>query len=103
MTAPVAHFLYKLTPPRLTFPSDMTEDEGAIMQEHFGYWERLIRERQAVAYGPVMDPEGTYGLAVVEVEDEATASSIAENDPAITSNAGFRFELHQMPDAIVRP
>jgi hypothetical protein len=37
------------------------------------------------------------------VDDEATAKGIAENDPATTSNAGFRFELHQMPDAIVRP
>jgi uncharacterized protein len=81
----------------------MTEEEGAIMQEHFGYWVGLIKERRAVAYGPVMDPKGTYGIAVVEVEDEATANSIAENDPAITANAGFQLELYQMPDAIVRP
>jgi hypothetical protein len=99
----MAHFLYRLIPPRPTFPGDMTADEGAIMQEHFGYWGGLIEGRRAVAYGPVMDPRGSYGIAVVEVDDEATASSIAENDPAIASNAGFRFELHQMPDAIVRP
>jgi uncharacterized protein YciI len=98
----MAHFLYKLIPPRPTFPGDMTDGEGAIMQEHFAYWERLIKARQAVAYGPVMDPEGSYGIAVIEVEDEAAATGIAENDPAITSNAGFRFELHPMPDAIVR-
>jgi uncharacterized protein YciI len=99
----MAHFVYRLIPPRPTFLGDMTQDEGAIMQEHFGYWEQLIKERQAVAYGPVMDPKGTYGIAVVEVEDEAAANRIAENDPAITSNADFRFELYQMPDAIVRP
>jgi uncharacterized protein len=98
----VAHFLYKLIPPRPTFPADMTEDEGAIMQEHFGYWAGLIEERQAVAYGPVMDPKGTHGIAVVEVDDEANARRIAENDPAITSDAGFGFEVHPMPDAIVR-
>lgn len=99
----MAHFLYKLIPPRPTFPSDMTEDEGAIMQEHFGYWGKLISERRAVVYGPVMDPKGTYGVAVVEVEDEAAAQRIAEGDPAIRSDAGFGFEVHQMPDAIVRP
>ena len=99
----MAHFLYKLVPPRPTFPADMTEAEGAIMQEHFGYWGRLVGERQAVVYGPVMDPNGTYGIAVVEVEDEANAQRIAENDPAITSDAGFGFELHAMPDAIARP
>jgi hypothetical protein len=99
---PMAHFLYKLIPPRPTFPADMTEEEGPIMQEHFGYWSRIIRERQAVAYGPVMDPKGTYGIAVLEVEDDTTATRIAENDPAIISNAGFDFELHPMPDAIAR-
>jgi uncharacterized protein len=98
----MVHFLYKLIPPRPTFPADMTEEEGAVMQEHFGYWSRVIGERQGVAYGPVMDPKGTYGIAVLEVEDDAAAARIAENDPAITSNAGFDFELHPMPDAITR-
>jgi uncharacterized protein len=99
----VAHFLYKLIPPRPTFPGDMTEAEGGIMEEHFGYWATAINDRQAVAYGPVMDPQATYGIAVLEVDDEAAARSLAENDPAITSGAGFAFELHPMPDAIVRP
>jgi uncharacterized protein len=97
------HFLYKLVPPRPTFPGDMTEAEGAIMQEHFGYWSRLVGERRVVIYGPVMDPKGSYGIAVVEVDDDADARQIAENDPAIMSNAGFGFELHPMPDAIARP
>jgi uncharacterized protein len=35
---PMAHFLFKLIPPRPTFPGDMTEEEGAIMEDHFGYW-----------------------------------------------------------------
>jgi uncharacterized protein len=98
----VAHFLYKLIPPRPTFPADMTDEEGAIMQEHFAYWSGLVGERRAVVYGPVMDPAGTYGVAVVEVVDDAGGRRIAENDPAIMANAGFRFELHPMPDAIAR-
>ena len=99
----MAHFLYKLIPPRPTFPAEMTEKEGAVMQKHFGYWAGLIVDRRAVAYGPVMDPMGTYGVAVVEVDDEVAATSIARGDPAITANAGFGFEVHPMPDAIVRP
>ena len=98
----MTHYFFKLIPPRPTFPFDMTEAEGAIMQEHFVYWGKVIDDRKAVAYGPVMDPKGTYGIAIVEVEDEGTARSIAENDPAIRSNAGFRFEMYQMPDAVVR-
>ncbi len=49
------HFLIKLIPPRPTFPMDMTEAEGAIMQEHFGYWRELIAEREAVPCSQVMD------------------------------------------------
>jgi hypothetical protein len=70
------------------------------MQAHFGYWADLTAERKAVCYGPVM---GTYGIAVVEVSDEATARRIATDDPAIRSTAGFSFELHPMGDSIVRP
>ena len=50
-----------------------------------------------------MDSKGTYGIAVLEVADESTARNIAENDPAIKAEAGFSFESHKMPDAIVRP
>jgi uncharacterized protein YciI len=99
----VAHFLYKLIPPRPTFPADMTDDEGAIMQEHFGYWAGLIEQRRVVAYGPVMDPNGNYGVAVLDVDDDAAAQRLAQDDPAIRSDAGFGFEVHPMPDAIVRP
>jgi hypothetical protein len=49
-----------------------------------------------------MDPEGSYGIAVVEVAGEAEARSLAENDPAIKSNAGFNFKIYEMPDAMVR-
>jgi uncharacterized protein len=97
------HFLYTLIPPRPTFPADMSEAEGAIMQAHFGYWAGVIADGKAVVYGPVVDPDGTYGIAVVEVSDEATARGIAADDPAIRSTAGFGFELHPMPDAMVRP
>jgi hypothetical protein len=97
------HFLYRLIPPRPTFPGDMTEAEGKIMQAHFGYWAGLMAERKAVVYGPVMDPRGSYGVAIVEVADDTTARGIAADDPAIRSSAGFSFELHPMGDALVRP
>ena len=97
------HFLYKLIPPRQTFALDMTEAEGAILHEHFAYWSRLISERKAIAYGPVIDPKGMYGVAVVEIENHATAMSIAVGDPAIRSKTGFGFEIHEIADAIVRP
>lgn len=73
------------------------------MQEHVAYWLGLMKERKVVVVGPVLDPKGTYGIAVLEVEDESIAQDIASNDPEITSQAHLRFEVHSMIDAKVRP
>ena len=96
------YFLYRLIPPRPSFARGMTEAEATIRQEHFAYWLGLLEQRKVVVVGPVLDPKGTYGMALLEVEDEALAENLAENDPAITSKAGFSFELHSMIDAKVR-
>jgi hypothetical protein len=58
-------FLYRLTPPRPDFPSDLTEAEGAAMERHFGYWGDQISRGAAVVFGPVADPDGTYGIAIL--------------------------------------
>ena len=60
------------------------------------------RSGKALAYAPVIDPNGTDGIAVVEVSDEAAARTIATNDPAIRSSAGFAFDVCPMPDTMVR-
>lgn len=95
-------YLYRLIPPRPTFPGDMTDAESKIMEEHIAYWGQQIEKRKVIVYGPVLDPQGTYGIAVVETGDEGAARTIILNDPAIRSHAGFRFDLHPMPDTIVR-
>jgi hypothetical protein len=69
-------FLLRLNPPRPTFPSDMTAAEGAVMRQHFGYWAELSSRRTAIVYGPVNDPNGTWGVAVIRVADEAAAHAI---------------------------
>jgi hypothetical protein len=55
-----------------------------------------------VVYGPVSDPNGSYGIAVLDVEDDAEPRRIAEADPAIGADAGFGLDVHPMPDTIVR-
>jgi hypothetical protein len=94
--------LCKLLPPRNTFPGDMTEGEATLMREHAAYWSGLTERGVAVVFGPVFDPAGVWGLAVVEA-DETTASTLTAGDPVIRSGSGFRYEIHPMPQAIVRP
>jgi len=76
-------FLYRLLPPRPTFAEDMRLEEAAVMQRHAAYWHDLLDRRVAVAFGPVSDPKGTWGLALLELEDEQAAQEVAEHDPAV--------------------
>ena len=60
----------------------------------------LSDRRIAIIFGPVLDPKGTWGLAIVEVASEPEAHILGRNDPAV--QAGFTFEVYPMPGAIVR-
>ncbi len=97
------HFFYKLLPPRATFAVDMTPEEAAVMGQHVAYWKGLIDDGLKVfALGPVGDPKGVFGIAVIEVETEAAAHELGHNDPAISrTEYGFRYELHPMPRGVM--
>jgi uncharacterized protein YndB with AHSA1/START domain len=98
-----SYFMCRLLPPRATFPMDMTEAEGKVMQEHVAYWTSLLHKGSAVLFGPVLDPKGAWGAGVLSVRGEDELRSIQANDPAIRSELGFAYEAHSMPGAIVRP
>jgi uncharacterized protein len=94
--------LCKLLPPRPTFPADMTAAEAGLMQEHAAYWRRVADEGAALFVGPVLDPAGAWGIAIVDVDDAASASALTGQDPVILSGSGFRYEIHPVPQAILR-
>ena len=52
-----------------------------------------------MAYGPVLDPAGVWGLAIVDVEDEAAARAIVDEDPAIVSGV-CTYQLLEMQLAV---
>lgn len=98
----VKYFFYKLIPPRPTFPSDITEAEGKVMQEHTAYWKGLVDSGVVVVVGPVADPKGVYGLAIIEAESEEAVAQIKANDPVMKGVAGFVVEIHPMIEAMLR-
>jgi uncharacterized protein YciI len=98
----MAYFHLKLIPPRSTFPSDMTEVEREAMGRHAAYWQGKAEERIAIAVGPVFDPAGTYGMAVVEIHDEDAAQALGENDPVVQAGLGFRYAVASIPSLIPR-
>ncbi len=94
-------FVYKLIPPRPTFAVDMSEEERAIMGAHGAYWRRLLDARTAVVFGPVLDPAGVWGLAVVEARSVDDVRAIGAADPAVSSGVAS-FDVHPMMGATVR-
>jgi hypothetical protein len=76
--------------------------ESAAMESHFRYWADQMKRGAAAVFGPVADPNGTYGIAILTVANEAQARMICGNDPAITAKLGFSFVVYEMPNAAVR-
>jgi uncharacterized protein len=93
-------FLYRLIPPRPTFPVDMTEAEGEIMRRHAGYWSEQMERGRVAVFGPVADPAGAWGLGVVEAESGDEVRALGDADPAVTSSLAS-FEVCEMPGAVV--
>ena len=96
------HYLLKLNPPRPTFQADMTGAEQELMGRHVAYWQELAEHGTAIVFGPVSDPAGAWGLAVVEAETEEQVRALGDADPAVVSGLA-RFEVSPMPGAIVAP
>jgi uncharacterized protein len=97
----VSHFVYKLVPPRPTFDTDMRDDEAAVMGQHGEYWHGLVDRGRVVVFGPVSDPSGSWGLAVVEAETEDEVRALGADDPAVKSGIAT-FDILPMPVAVVR-
>lgn len=87
-------FLLKLFAPRPTFHLDITSEEMAVMQTHAAYWRGQLERGIAVAFGPVIDPSGSWGVALLYADDQAAAEAIAAEDPA--SKAGMHIEVYPM-------
>jgi uncharacterized protein YciI len=97
------HFFCKLRPPRTSFITDMTSDEAKLMRAHREYWTPRVETGVVVAMGPVADPDGGYGVAIIEAASEAALEAMQEADPVIAAGRGFAYENRRMLGIAVRP
>jgi uncharacterized protein YciI len=98
----MATFVLRLLAPRPTFALDMTDDERAVMGLHAEHWQPLVEAGRMVVFGPVLDGTGSWGLGVVEAEDEQEIRDHAAEDPAVTSGTA-QMEIGTLLTGFVRP
>jgi uncharacterized protein len=97
----MATFVFRLQAPRPTFALDLSDEEREIMGRHAAHWRPLIDSGQMVVFGPVLDDTGSWGLGVVEAEDEDELRAFAARDPVVTTGTG-RIEMGRMLTGFVR-
>jgi uncharacterized protein len=95
-------FVFRLKAPRPTFALDMTEEEREIMGRHAAYWQPFIDSGQMVVFGPVLDGTGSWGLGVLEAEDEEELRAFAAGDPVVVSGTA-ELQIGRILAGFVRP
>jgi uncharacterized protein len=95
-------FVFRLKAPRPNFALDMSEEEREIMGRHAAHWQPYIESGQMVVFGPVLDGTGSWGLGVVDSDDEDELRRHAGDDPVVTTGTGS-IELGKMLQGFVRP
>ncbi len=96
-------FVLRLKAPRPRFAQTLTDAELAIMRRHGAHWQPYVERGEMVAFGPVLTDDDSYGLAVVETDDEQALRDFAAEDPVVTTGTAS-FEIGRMRDgSTVRP
>jgi uncharacterized protein len=95
-------FVFRLKAPRPTFALDMTDEEREVMARHAAYWQAMINSGRMSIFGPVLDGSGTWGLGVVEADDEEAIRAFAGGDPVVTSGTA-EIEVGSLLAGYVRP
>src|SRR5215470_2666524 len=95
-------FIMRLQPPRASFVMDMNDEEREIMGRHAAHWQQLVESGQVVVFGPVHGSAGSWGLGVIETDDEDDLRSHAAQDPVVLTGLGA-VEIDTMLAGFVRP
>ena len=88
-------FALRLIAPRPDFAQTLTDSEREIMNSHAAHWRPYLERGDMVVFGPVLTDEHSYGLAVVETDDEQALREFAAQDPVVTTETAA-FELGRL-------
>jgi uncharacterized protein len=88
-------FVLRLIAPRPNFAQTMTDAEREVMNRHAAHWRPYLERGDMVVFGPILTDDDSYGLAVVETDDEQALRDFAAQDPVVTTGTAA-FELGRM-------
>jgi len=97
----MATFVLRLIAPRPDFAQTLTESEREIMNRHAAHWRPYLDRGDMVVFGPILTDDDSYGLAVVETDDEHALREFAADDPVVTTGTAA-FEFGRMAAGTVR-
>lgn len=86
-------YIYLIRPSRSGFFQQSTPDEERTMAEHFEYLKKATIQGTVILAGPCLDE--TFGLVIIQAEDETAARAFMLDDPSVKANV-MRSELHPM-------
>src|SRR5579871_724246 len=95
-------FVLRLIAPRPRFAQTLTDAEREVLTRHGAYWRPYLERGDMLAFGPVLTDDDSYGLAVVETDDEEALREFAAEDPVVTTGTAS-FEVGRMAGGSVRP
>lgn len=94
-------FVIRLGAPRPDFALTMTDREREVMRLHAAHWKPYIDSGQMVVFGPVLDGHGSWGLGVIETDDEEGLRATADDDPVVLTGTGT-IDIGRMLGGFVR-
>jgi uncharacterized protein len=96
-------FIYVLRlVPRLYDDKNWTKEDNTALARHFARFQHAVETGQLILAGRTREPgDKTFGIAVFEANDEATAREFMESDPAVVAGL-MTAELHPFSVALQR-
>lgn len=96
-------FIYVLRlVPRLHSDSAWTKEDNMALSRHFVRFQHAIETGGLILAGRTKEPgDKTFGIAIFEAKDEATARAFMESDPAVVAGL-MTAELHPFSVALKR-
>jgi len=81
----MAQWIYRIVPTRSEMVSAPTDEESAVVEEHFGYLQALKGAGILILAGRTQENSQSWGITIFEAPDEASARAVMETDPAVAA------------------